>query len=167
MEEPGSRPTQPRELIIDSPDALRLRDRWAEVSITLFFWLLMLYLWQPLLSALAWYFQSYVLYRHMIELGGYKAFSESALDYILFILLLDCIFLIWARINLWRFRDKERRGPVPDTSLLEHCLYFNVAARDVETWRSYKQMVVSFDEEGGITSATPSSLAAYPDLTGK
>ena len=167
MEKPGSRPTQPRQLIIDTPDALRLRDRWREIGITLFFWLLLLYLWQPLLSALAWYFQSYVFYHQMIELDGYEALSSVAVDYILLILLFDAIFLVWARINLWRFRDKERRGPVPDTLLLEHCLYFNVEAKDVETWRGYKQMVVSFDEKGGIISATPSSLAAFRGLTHK
>jgi biofilm PGA synthesis protein PgaD len=148
-------------LIINSRDSLRLRDRWTEVGVTLFFWLFLLYLWQPLLSFLAWFFQGYVFYHHMIDLGGYASFASSARDYLLFILLLDGIFLIWARVNFWRFRDNERRGPVSDTSLQEHCDFFNANIESVEQWRHYKRMVVSFDEEGTIVTAWSGSLAEF------
>jgi hypothetical protein len=68
---------------------------------------------------------------------------------------------LWARINQWRFRDNERRGPVPDTSLLEHCLYLDVEPLDVEQWRTYHQMVVRFNEDGTIVDAVPVSLAEF------
>ncbi len=161
MDKSGQGATQPRQLIINSRDSLRLRDRWTEVGVTLFFWLLLLYLWQPLLSFLAWFFQGYVFYHHMIDLGGYASFASSALDYLLFILLLDGIFLIWARVNLWRFRDNERRGPVPDTTLQEHCHFFNVDVAAVEQWRLSKRLVVDFDDGGAIVNAWSGSLEEF------
>ncbi len=161
MEEPGSRPTEPRQLIIESPSVLRLKDRIAEVGFTLFFWLLMLYLWQPFLSFLAWMFQAYVFYRHMFDLGGYQAFMENAVNYLRLIWIIDGTFLIWALLNKARFRKVERRSRVESTSILEHAMYCNVDAKAVEQWRTYRQMVVTFGDDGYISGATEESLAAF------
>lgn len=161
MEKSGSRVTEHRELIIESPSILRLKDRFAEVGITLFFWMLMLYLWQPVFSLLGWLFQGYAFYHHMMDLGGYQAFGDIALTYVWLIILIDGTFLIWARINQLRFRGVERRKQVADTSLLEHALYCNVDARDVERWREYRQMVVTFGDDGYISGATPEPLASF------
>ena len=161
MEKPRPRLAKPEQLIIEHRPSLRWRDRVAEVGITLFFWLLLLYLWQPLLSFLAWWFQGYVFYRHMINLGGYRGFAENALWYVLWICTIDGVYLVWARVNQWRFRDKERRGRVPDTELTAHCALFGVAPVDVEQWRHYKRMVVSFDDAGNINTAENSTLADF------
>lgn len=160
MEKPGSGPAKPQQLIIDTPEVLRRRDRWAEVGITLFFWVLLLYLWQPLLSFLAWFVQGYVLYEQMVTLGGYQSFVDSALNYLLAILLFDGVFLLWARVNQWRFRGNEKRRAVPDTSLLQQCLFFNVDATAVTEWRQHRQLVVHFDEAGGIVAVDPGGRPA-------
>jgi biofilm PGA synthesis protein PgaD len=161
MEKSGPGLTKPRQLIINSRGSLRLRDRWAEVGVTLFFWLLLIYMWQPLLSVLAWFFQGYVFYHHMVTLEGYQSFSDSVLRYFLLILLFGGVFLLWARINLWRFRGNERRETPPDTLLLEQSLYFNVDPVAVQQWRCYKRMVVAFDEQGNMVNAV-SSLIKKP-----
>ncbi len=161
MDESRSRVTEPRQLIIDSPSVLRLKDRFAEVSITLFFWLVLLYLWQPVFSLLAWLFQGYAFYRHMFDLGGYGAFGKVALEYLMIICLIDGIFLLWAVVNRLRFRKKDRRQRVTDTSLLEHSLYCRVQPQDVEQWREYRQMVVAFGDDGYISGVTQESLASF------
>jgi poly-beta-1,6-N-acetyl-D-glucosamine biosynthesis protein PgaD len=89
----------------------------------------------------------------MVTLDGYQSFSESVLRYFLLILLFDGVFLLWARINLWRFRGNERRETPPDSLLLEQSLYFNVDPVAVQQWREYKNMVVAFDEKGNIANA--------------
>lgn len=154
MEKPGSRPSQ-HQLIINSPSILRLRDRFTEVGLTLFFWMLMLYLWQPVLSMLAWLFQGYVFFHHMIKLSGYAGFAESAFNFCLTILITNAVLLVWARINMWRFRNRDRRTerPMPTTSLLEHCLYFDVEPTQVEQWRQYRRMTVFFNDDGSIKDA--------------
>jgi len=137
---------------------LTLKDRFAEVSITLFFWLLLLYMWQPLVSFFAWMFQGYVSYQHMFYLGGYHAVLAILKKYLLIITSTVGVLFLWALYNQWRFRGKERRKAVPDTLLLEHALYCNVDARDVLCWRQYKQMVVTFGEGGYISGATEGAL---------
>lgn len=164
MEESRSRVTEPRQLIIDSPSVLRLKDRFAEVSITLFFWLVLLYLWQPVFSLLAWLFQGYSFYRHMYALGGYHAFGVVALNYLWLIFLIDGVFLFWAITNQLRFRKTDRRQRVADTSLLEQSLYCNVPAVSVEQWRTYRQMVVSFGDDGYISGVSEESLASFRSI---
>ena len=158
MEKSGQGLTKPRQLIINSRSTMRLRDRWTEVGITLFFWFLLIYLWQPLLSVIAWFFQGYIFYNQMVILDGYQSFSESALHYFFLILLFDGVFLLWARVNFWRFHDNERRQAPPDTLLSEQSLFFNVDPVSVQQWRCYKHMVVAFDEKGNIANAVLSPL---------
>lgn len=154
MEKPGSRSSQ-HQLIINSPSILRVRDRFTDAGLTLFFWALMLYLWQPVLSMLAWLFQGYVFFHHMISLSGYGGFAKAALGYFQIIFLSNIALLTWARLNMWRFRNKDRRATrsMPTTSLLEHCLYFNVEPQQVEQWRNYRCMTVFFNNDGSIKDA--------------
>jgi biofilm PGA synthesis protein PgaD len=161
MEESRSRVTEPRQLIIEAPSVLTLKDRIAEVGVTLFFWLLLLYLWQPVLSFLAWMFQGYVSYRHMFSLGGYRAVLDILQSYVSYIGLMTGLLFVWAFYNQLRFGGNERRQKIPDTSLLEHALYCNVNPEDVLRWRKYDQMVVTFGEDGYISGATEESLASF------
>ncbi|MBK8675978.1 MAG: poly-beta-1,6-N-acetyl-D-glucosamine biosynthesis protein PgaD [Cellvibrionales bacterium] len=103
MEESRSRVTEPRQLIIEAPSVLTLKDRIAEVGVTLFFWLLLLYLWQPVLSFLAWMFQGYVSYRHMFSLGGYRAVLDILQSYVSYIGLMTGLLFVWAFYNQLRF----------------------------------------------------------------
>ena len=161
MEKSGSRSTEPRQLIIESPSILTVKDRFAEVGITLFFWLLLLYMWQPLISFLAWMFQGYVSYKHMLYLGGYHAVLDIGKKYLLIVASMVGVLFLWVLYNQWRFRGKERRRNVPNTSLLEHALYCNVDEHDVLRWHKFDQMVVTFGNDGYISGVTKESLASF------
>ena len=71
MDKSRSRYANPEErlkegLIISRPELKDARHRIAEVGVTLFFWGVMLFLWQPLISLLAWLFAIHFLYEHMM-----------------------------------------------------------------------------------------------------
>ncbi len=52
-------------LIIESPGLLGTRRRLTEVGVTLAFWFALLYLWQPLVSLLAWFIQGGLVYQYV------------------------------------------------------------------------------------------------------
>lgn len=115
-----------RDIIIDKPESLQPHHKVTSFSLTFIFWIFILYLWQPLISLIAWFFGYKFFYEHMVELGGYQGFIDSlALDFQ--VIAIFCIVLVlWAKSNQWRFRGKNRRTavkPVPQSEIAE---YFKV-----------------------------------------
>jgi biofilm PGA synthesis protein PgaD len=106
----------PRDLIIERPDLVKPGHKLTAMGITLFFWGALLYLWQPLLSLIAWGLNIQLFYNHMILLGGHRVFLQLLGFYLSVILCLGGGLILWARINQWRFRGKERRLARRDTT---------------------------------------------------
>lgn len=98
-----------RDLIIDRPDLVPPGQKLTAMGITLLFWAALLYLWQPLLSLIAWGLNLQLFYNHMILLDGYRIFLRLLSFYLVVIVCLGGGLILWARINQWRFRGKERR----------------------------------------------------------
>ena len=137
-------------LIIDKPSNLGASERITRMSITLFFWLCLFYIWQPLISMVAWVFKIKLFYDHMIILGGYRSFLATITVYLIVILVLGGALIIWAKINEWRFSGMDRRTEMPVVGLEELAEYHSVREEDLEDWQSYRNARVYFDEENHV-----------------
>jgi len=138
------------DLIINRPEHLSTRKKIADASITLLFWALLIYMWQPLISMLAWCFKIKIFYDHMIILGGYKDFSELLLIYSLIILALGGMLIVWAKINQFRFRGKENRKFIELVTVEREAEYFKLDALNLTQWKQYKNCRVQLNQQGEI-----------------
>src|SRR5690625_5279565 len=111
------------ELIIDQPHLVRPGQKATALGVTLLFWGMLLYLWQPLISLVAWGFNIRLFHSHMIILGGYQALVDQLLPYALVIACLGTALLLWARLQQWRFSGEGRRRASPEVkpaAMAEH-----------------------------------------------
>ena len=143
-------------LIIEEPDSLRLPHKITAVGLTLLFWGILIYLWQPLISMVAWALNIKLFYNHMIVLGGYHNFLALVVDYLIVIGIMGGVLIIWARINLWRFRGKERRKRPADATTEELAQYFEVSAQEMEQWRQMDSLEIGLNEK-----ELPSAVAVH------
>ena len=140
------------DLIIDEPHNISLIGRLVRLLITLFFWVCMFYLWQPLISLVAWSFEIKLFYEHIIILGGFASFRESMLIYLAVIVFLGGSLILWAKTNQWRFRGKERRTALTRVSATEIARFYNVPEDSISDWQKIKNCTVYFDENNQIKS---------------
>lgn len=139
---------EPESLIINRPDLAPPGQKVTAWGITLIFWAALLYLWQPLLSIIAWALNIRLFYNHMILLGGYQTFLNLLSIYLTVIGLLGGGLVLWARINQWRFRGKERRLDIGATDLPRLYASFGVEEGDWERVAQRSIVVVSFAKDG-------------------
>lgn len=105
------------ELIINKPDELSHLRRWGDFTATVFFWALIFYLWQPLISVIAWAFGVKLFYEHMIVLGGSEKLLTIIGIYAIYVIAFGGALILWALSNRWRFKDKcKRKEPQRVTS---------------------------------------------------
>jgi biofilm PGA synthesis protein PgaD len=137
-------------LIIDRPDWVRPGEKFTALGITLLFWGALLYLWQPLLSLLAWGLNIHLFYNHMIVLGGYRAFLNLLAFYSLVIAILGGGLILWARINQWRFRGKNRRLDLSTTDVPQLCRQFALEPADLQQAQQHRRLVITLATDGSI-----------------
>ncbi len=142
---------QQKSLIINRPDLVPPGQKLTAWGITLFFWGALLYLWQPLLSIVAWGLNIRLFYNHMILLGGYRTFIDLLMTYLAVIAALGGGLIVWARINQWRFRGKERRTGIDATDLAALSQRFGVSVDDVVSAARHKIVAVTFVDESRIS----------------
>lgn len=142
------------ELIINKRESLRAHHKVTYFSLTFIFWGFIAYLWQPLVSLIAWLFGFQLFYEHMIELGGYQAFIDSLkLDFQ--IIAAICITLIvWAKVNQWRFRGKCRRTLSRRVRQDEVAEYFKVEPSSLHELIQQKNVTLQISDDKVITSPT-------------
>jgi biofilm PGA synthesis protein PgaD len=142
------KPEQKESLIIDRPDWVRPGEKLTALGVTLLFWGALLYLWQPLLSLLAWGLNIHLFYNHMVVMGGYQAFLNLLFFYSMVILVLGGGLILWARINLWRFRGKTRRRGIFITDEAQMCQEFSVDPAELEQLRGARRLTLKLTPEG-------------------
>ncbi len=153
---------KPEDLIINRPDWVTRGQQVTAVGTTLFFWFALLYLWQPLISLIAWAFNVKLFYSHMVVLGGYETFLDVWKTYALVIALMGGSLIVWARINQWRFRGAERRTAIPRTDDGDVAETFGVQPGQLQNWRTMKSVVLDIDEKSqveGVSAHIPKSNA--------
>lgn len=151
------------DLVIDKPEKVKFHQRFTAVGITLFFWFCLIWLWQPLISLLAWAFNIKLFYGHMIVLGGYHSVLMVAFFYSITIVTLGGGLILWGRINQYRFRGKSKRSSKRVVSIDELSSYYQVSSENIKKWREEKQMVVEVDDKGLVTCVIPKGLDAYQE----
>lgn len=143
-------PKQKESLIIDRPDWVRPGEKLTALGVTLLFWGALLYLWQPLLSLLAWGLNVHLFYNHMIVMGGYQAFLNLLLFYGIVIGVLGGGLILWARINQWRFRGKNRRNGKFFTDDTQMCQEFAVDETVLQDLRGARRLTIKLTPEGRL-----------------
>lgn len=140
------------DLIIDRPEWVSKGQRLTAMGATLFFWFVLLYLWQPAISLLAWAFNIKLFYSHMVVLGGYEIFLDVWLRYLVVISLLGGSLLCWAKINEWRFKNVERRTGITATDDARLCSSFGIEQSQLEQWRGLKNVRLAIDPNSQVES---------------
>lgn len=138
------------DLIINRPDWVTRGQQVTAVGTTLFFWFALLYLWQPVISLIAWAFNVKLFYSHMVVLGGYETFLDVWKNYALVIALMGGSLIVWARINQWRFRGAERRKFIPVSDINDVAETFGVTPEQLQELRMMKNVVLDIDEESRV-----------------
>ncbi|NVK21725.1 MAG: poly-beta-1,6-N-acetyl-D-glucosamine biosynthesis protein PgaD [Kangiellaceae bacterium] len=136
-----------RDFIIDKPESLKAHHKVTAVSMSVIFWFVTFYLWQPLISLIAWLMGFNLFHYHMITLEGFKGFYELLLYYVLIIFVLGFLFLLWAKVNQWRFRGKDKRKVSPPVSQADVANYFKVPAQSYQQWLSEKKITLLVQQD--------------------
>lgn len=150
MDKPRSRVTAAtiQAIIIESPSLQTLQQQFGSSLVTLIFWGLWLYLFMPLFSFAAWFFGFQIFYHHMIILQGYEGLFHLLKWYTLFFGGLCGSLLLWARINFFRFRNKENRKQVDYTTTNELASQFNQSASRLAILQKCKKMTLHLSKDG-------------------
>ena len=139
-----------KEFIIDKPEALNIHHKMTALSLTFIFWFITFYLWQPLISLIAWAFGYKIFYQQMIVLGGFKGFLELVEVYGFIIAALGSIFLLWAKINQWRFRGKEKRNQAPVVEEWQVAEYFDLDYTTHQLWLKQKNITLLVNDQFNV-----------------
>lgn len=140
-------------LVIDRPELQAWGQRYGYAAITLMFWFVYLYLWQPLISLVLWASGLGLAYHEMVGLGGYLGLGQVLGAYGLIILAVAVVYLGWALFNYYRFRGLERREAQTIVSLQESAQFFGVEPEELSAWREQRSLLLYHDQNGDLTLA--------------
>jgi len=138
-------------LIIQAPKLQSLKQRYSSSLITLLFWFFWLYLWQPVISLVAWLFGVKLFERNMITLGGIQGLLNLMTSYAAVVFAIASVFFGWAYYNNRRFKEKKRRGKIWKVSVDNLGDRFALTEDQVLECKTSRRMVVHFNETGKIT----------------
>lgn len=147
-----------KSLIIDRPDRMSLRQKYADNLMKVFLVLGWLYLGIPALTFAAWYIAYTFFNQHLLLLEGYKEYNtQASFCYIAIVVAMLVLLLVWSKGN--QFFAKTIREDDTDTqlSIKESCHYYQLAEEDVVRYRTMKSMIVTINEQGQIDGVEKSS----------
>jgi biofilm PGA synthesis protein PgaD len=137
-------------LIIHNAGAVKSHQKFTAAGITLLFWGALLYMWQPLISAVAWAFHIKLFYEHMIVLGGYNAFLQLAAFYVITAGSLMLSLFTWAKVNQFRFSGKDKRNEITQVSDANMANWFDVPVQHLVDWKQAKRVQIQLNDAGDI-----------------
>jgi biofilm PGA synthesis protein PgaD len=152
-------------LVIHRPEVQTRGQRYSYAAITLIFWFVYLYLWQPLISLVLWALGLGLAHHEMVGEGGYLGLLRLLGVYGLIVLALAVVYLGWALINYYRFRGVERRNAQTIVSLQESAEFFGVEPEELSAWREHRSMVLYHDEHGNLTTVKTAPDYLAPQST--
>jgi poly-beta-1,6-N-acetyl-D-glucosamine biosynthesis protein PgaD len=138
-------------LIIESPELQTNVQRYGWSSVTLFFWMLYVYLWLPFITLIAWWFGLKIFHRQIIELHGYEGVIDKLGLYSIIIIILSIVLIGWARIENYRFKDSVRRVGRNNVSVGEVAKTFNLQESQLTQLMQKKSVIVYFSEKGQLS----------------
>ena len=149
-------------LIIDRPDLQTLAQRYGFLTLTFFFWFAWIYLWLPLISVLAWFFELRIVYDQMVLLQGAQSLFDNLRVYRWVFLCIAGVYVTWALVNNWRFRGRSRRSEVDAVPMRDIAQVFGLEPHALGEHQNAKTVTITHDEFGQINAVHPTpSLHAH------
>ncbi|OGV48666.1 MAG: poly-beta-1,6-N-acetyl-D-glucosamine biosynthesis protein PgaD [Lentisphaerae bacterium GWF2_44_16] len=135
-------------LIIERTDIFSKVRQYSSWTYNVAAWAIWLMLMRPLIVIFLWYLGFKIARFQMIELEGFRN-----LHFFMYALLaVSCIFLAmltWNRYNVFLFRGKERRKPLPDCTDADFAAYYKITQSDVEILKN-SNVDIYFSEDETI-----------------
>lgn len=143
-------------LIIHHPDAMSPTRRNMELSLTVFGWMVWVFLCRPALVAFLWVMGFEFFHEHMIRLGGISALVDFSFAYITSVFVLYLVIRSWNFYNARRFRgwDKRKINRSVNPRDLETC--FHLPEGSVSEIQGSDYIDVKFFPESRIQIDVPS-----------
>lgn len=135
-----------RKIVIDNPQLQSRGQRVVFGGITLFFWMLWVYIWLPLVSLAAWGFGIQLFYKEMIVNDGLAGLLATASIYAVTVIFLALLLGAWAVYNYARFHGKTRRSSAPPVSTQQMAQFFGVDEPSLTVWQEQRHLVVHFGD---------------------
>ena len=148
---------RPDDVIIRRPDRLRLPHHVTGATLTVFFWGLMLWMLQPALTLAAWYLNIGNIGEKMATEEGWQAFMALLWVYGITITVMCSSLLIWARVQQWRFRGKEKRNWPLELSNQQVAQWFGADPFARRHWMRLRHSNAYFDEATQSLTIRPRS----------
>ena len=123
--------------------------RLTEITLTMFFWGLWIYLVLPLVSLMLWFAGIYLFVDRMITLGGYRAFADQLGNYATAVLLMWSLLTLWVVWNLMRYGGRHERRNVkpPHVSDKQMADSMGLTTAVVRSLRSKRSVALHFKSE--------------------
>jgi biofilm PGA synthesis protein PgaD len=142
-------------LIIRAPRLQTMGQRFSSSLVTIIFWALWLYLWQPIISIIAWGFGFQFFYENMISLGGIQGLLNVLTTYLIVLVVIAVVFFGWANYNRLRFKNKKRRDKTWKVSADNLGRIHKLTEIQVLQFKATRRLVVQFDQDGKIVDFSP------------
>lgn len=140
------------ELIISKPDELSKLKKIGDFTATMFFWALIFYLWQPIISLIAWSFGVKLFYEHMVVLGGSEELLLIIGVYAFWISIFGFLLIFWAKSNQWRFQNKSNRKSSPLVTSEMIASHYMIKDKVHEKIKGARNVSLWISDEFDITS---------------
>lgn len=145
----------PEDVIIQAPDRLRLPHHLTGATLTVFFWGLAIWLCQPLFTLAAWYLNISIASEQMADNDGWQALTQLAVAYGGSIIVMCSVLLVWARVQQWRFRGKEKRSWPVELSNEEVAQWFGTDPFARRHWMRLRHNNVYFNDATRALTVRP------------
>lgn len=143
-----------KDLIINTPSLQSIKQKYVSALLTFAFWVVWIFLWTPLVTLIGWILGVDLVIFQMIELGGYQGVVADFILFLLCVALMGGALAIWAGYNFVRFRNVDRRTPLPPVTNSQLAEFFKVNEASLSTQQEAQCLSVSFDDDGNIIRST-------------
>jgi len=143
-----------KDLIIDTPSLQSLKQKYLSALLTFVFWVVWIFLWTPFVTLLGWLLGIDLVIFQMIELGGYQGVVADFILFLLCVAIMGGALAMWAGYNFFRFRNVDRRTPLPPVANSQLAEFFKIDMAALSKQQQSQCLSVSFDDEGNIIRCT-------------
>lgn len=151
-----------RSLLIEEPGLQTITQQLTSASIGTACWILWSKAWLPLATVLLWILSGELAFIKFIQHNALFAFVDALPWYILIVDILAGSLILWAIININRFRGKEKRKFAKTMTLEEQTLSLGLSLHVVKHIQEGNRFIAYHNEDGNVidiqsTKLTPSS----------
>jgi poly-beta-1,6-N-acetyl-D-glucosamine biosynthesis protein PgaD len=144
-----------KSLIIDRPDHLSLKQRYANNIIRFIAALGWFYLGIPLMTLFNWFLAYTFFNQNLILLEGYKEYqTETSWNYLLIIAGMFISIVLWANFNRFLDYERNKKSQLKAVTTEAMSAYYQVNEEKVGEYRKLKNMTVYFSDDAQINSVS-------------